>query len=126
MWGPGGEYQVGIARRRKRSITARRLAPREGRAENRGGDVDDGDHSLVGHARRAAHADHADDFVVGAIRRGDHSDVIVDAIAGLLPDEDLHTVGAQAVVEQVEDVALLVESLEQPAELVDRRQLTRA
>ena len=52
--------------------------------------------------------------------------VVEDAEAGLLADENLHAVGPQAVIEQVQDVALLVERLEQAPQLVDRRQLAGA
>ena len=52
--------------------------------------------------------------------------VVEDAETRLLADEDLHAVGAQAVIEQIQDVALFVEGFEQAPQLVDRRQLARA
>ena len=47
-------------------------------------------------------------------------------VARFLADEDLHALGAQALVEQVQDVALLGERLEQPPQLLDVRQLGEA
>src|SRR5262245_59118523 len=101
-----------------RTRTQRTSATRERRTEDLRGDVDDRNDALVGHARRANDSDDAHDLVVVAVRRGDHAAVVENPVSGFLADEDLDSVGAQAVIEQVEDVALLVECLEQPAQLV--------
>ena len=61
--------------------------------------------------------------VYGAVTTLQSSRIVV---ARLLADEDLHAFGPQALVEQVQDVALLVERLEQAPQLLDVRQLGEA
>ncbi len=55
--------------------------------------------------------------------RRHHAAVIEDLIAGFVADEDLHALGPQAVVEQVQEIALLVERLEEAPQLLDAREL---
>ena len=98
----------------------------QGGAEQFRRHVDDRDHPFVGHARRTDDAEDADHALAVPVGRGDHAAVVEDLPAGLVADEDLHAIGPQAVVEQVQDVALFVEGLEQPLELVDAGELGEA
>src|SRR5207302_730412 len=59
-------------------------------------------------------------------RRRDDAAIVEDLVAGLVADEYLHAFRLQALVEQVQEVAFLVERLEQPPQLLDARELGRA
>ena len=83
-----------------------------------GGDVDDRDHALVGHPRRADHADGADDLAVDPVRRADHADRVGRRDAGFAADENLHAVPAQR---DVEDLHQRRFALEQFKELLQAR-----
>jgi len=83
----------------------------------------DRDDPLVGHAGGADDAEDAHHGVAVAVGRGDHAAVIEDTVSRLVADEDLHAFGLEALIEQVQEVALLVEGLEQPAQLLDTGEL---
>src|SRR5438046_5474764 len=90
----------------------------QGRAEQFSGHLDDGDDPFVGHARRPDDPEHPDHRLAVRVRRGDHAAIVEDLVAGFMADEDLHPFGLQALVEQVQKVALFVERLEQPPQLL--------
>src|SRR5207249_320 len=80
------------------------------------GDVDDRDHALVGHARRADDAHRADDAAVDFVGRG-HDRAFVEGDELRLPaDEDLHAVGMLAALEELEELGLLLEEVEETAQ----------
>src|SRR5256886_10586259 len=102
-------------------------APRiQGRAEQFSGHLDDGDDPFVGHARRPDDPEHPDHRVAVRVRRGDHAAIVEDLVAGFMADEDLHPFRLQALVEQVQKVALFVERLEQPPQLLHAGELRHA
>src|SRR5947207_1000057 len=98
----------------------------QGRAEQFSGHLDDGDDPLVGHACRPDDPEHAEHRLAVGVGRRDDAAIVEDLIAGLVADEYLHAFRLQALVEQVQEVAFLVERLEQPPQLLDARELGRA
>ena len=62
-------------------------------------------------------------LIIQHVRRGNHANVVQNPIARFLADENLNAIGAQAIVEQPQDVMLLVERLEQPFQTIDIGQL---
>ena len=97
-----------------------RLGPRiQGGAEQLGGDIHDGDHTLIGHAGWPNDAQHANDFLIQRVRGGDDTAIVEDGVARFLANEDLHAFGFEALVEQMKNVALLRESFEQAPQLLD-------
>src|SRR5258708_7585599 len=95
-------------------------APRiQGGAEQFSGHLDDGDDPCVGHRGGADHPEAPDPGFPCRVGGGHDAAVIEDLVAGLVSDEDLPPFGLKAVVEQVQEVALLVEGLEQPPQLLD-------
>src|SRR5688572_13419024 len=87
----------------------------------RGGDelrghVHDRDHALVGHARGADHAHGADDLAVDLVGRGDDRALVQRHEVRLAADEDLHALGALAVLEKLEELRLALEEVEEPAQ----------
>src|SRR5215469_1465716 len=88
--------------------------------------VDDGYHPLVRHARRPDHPQDTHHRLSVRVGGRDHAAGVEDLVAGLVADEDLHPLGLQAVVEQVQEVALLIERLEEPAQLLDAGELGHA
>src|SRR5262249_27091494 len=102
-------------------------APRiQGGAEQFSGHLDDRNDAFGGHSRRTKDPEHPDPGLAGRVRGRDHAAVIEDLVAGLVADEDLHAFRLQAVVEQVQEIALLVEGLEQAAQLLDAGELGHA
>ena len=95
----------------------------QGRAEKSGGEIDDRDHPLIGHARGPDHTEHADHFVVGRIRRGDDAAIVQDLEAGFVADEDPHALGLEALIQEVQEVALFIERLEEPPQALDAGKL---
>src|ERR1700741_156187 len=98
----------------------------QGRAEQFSGHLDDRYDPLVGHACRADDPEHPEHRLAVGVRGGDHAAIVEDLVAGLVADEDLHAFRRQALVEQVQKVAFLVERLEQPPQLLDARELGHA
>src|SRR5947207_12250813 len=86
----------------------------QGRAEQFSGHLDDGDDPLVGHACRPDDPEHAEHRLAVGVGRRDDAAIVEDLVAGLVADEYLHAFRLQALVEQVQEVAFLVERLEQP------------
>ena len=81
-----------------------------------GGHVDDGDHPVVRHARRADHADGADDLAVDFVRRGDDAALVERNEAGFAADEELHAVCAAGHVEKLQKAGLALEEIEEITE----------
>ena len=98
----------------------------ESGAEQFSGHLDDGDDPFVGHARGPDDPEHADHRVAVGVRRGDDAAIIEDLVAGFMADEDLYPFGLQALVEQVQKVALFVERFEQPPQLLHPGELGHA
>src|SRR5438132_2306179 len=98
----------------------------QGRAEQFSGHLDDGDDALVGHACRPDDPEHAEHRLAVGVGRRDDAAIVEDLVAGLVADEYLHAFRLQALVEQVQEVAFLVERLEQPPQLLDARELGHA
>src|SRR5580765_6670014 len=94
-------------------------APRiQGGAEEFSRHIDDRDNPFVGHARGTDDPEHPDHAIRIGIGGGHDAAVIQDVVAGFVADEDLHPLGLEAVIEQVQEVALLVEGLEQAPQLL--------
>src|SRR3569623_2558547 len=73
------------------------MAGIQGSAEQLGGNVDDGDHALIGHAGGAYRAAHAQRFAVAAVGRRHHAAIAQYLIARFVAEEDLHAVAAEAL-----------------------------
>src|SRR5690348_7848617 len=76
-------------------------------------DVDDGNHAVVGHARRADHAERADDLAVHFVRRGHHAHFLDGDEVRLAANENLHALRVARHVEQLKETRLLIEYIEQ-------------
>src|SRR6266404_2876119 len=88
----------------------------ESAGEKLGGDVDDRDDAVVGHARRPDDAHGADHFAVDLVRCGDDAYIIRRAEARFAADEDLHALAAQRHVEDLQQRGLALEELEELAQ----------
>src|SRR5215472_17246430 len=95
----------------------------QGGAEQFSGDVDDRDDPFIGHAGGSDDSEHPNHTVAVGVGRRHHTAVIEDAVSGLVADEDLHPFGLETLIEQVQEIALLVEGLEQAPQLLDAREL---
>ena len=85
----------------------------EGAGKQAGGDVDDGDDALVGHARRADDADRADDHAVDRVGGGDDAAFVERGDARFPANENLHALGAVGNVEQADQAGALLEKIKQ-------------
>src|SRR6516162_9770385 len=91
----------------------------QGGAEEFSGHVDDRDNPLISHASWPDDPEHPDHGLPVGVGSRDHAAVIEDTVPGLVTDEDLHAFGPEAVIEQVQKIALLVERFEEPPQLLD-------
>ena len=111
VWGPADKYQGLRLKKMPQS------GP-EGGLEQPGRDIDDRHHAVVGHARVPDHAENADRIVIDVLRGGHDAAVVENPVARLFADEDAHTLGADAAIEQVQDQALVGKCVEQAAQLL--------
>ena len=102
-------------KRRARAGTAP-LARAQRVADQPRRDVDDLDHAVVGHARRADHAQRADDLAVDLVRRRHDRQLLERHDLALAADVDAHALGAAGHLEQAHQLRLLLEQVEQLAQ----------
>src|ERR1700679_401660 len=107
-------------RRAARSIPLWGLfASVQGRTQELGRDIDDGDYTFVGHAGRPNDAEHPNHLVVDYVWRGHEADIVQDPATGFLADEDLHAIRPQPAIQEPQDVVLLIKGLEQAPQAID-------
>src|SRR3569833_2879397 len=85
----------------------------QGGTEQLGGDVDQRNHPFVRHARGPDHAQHAQRPAARPVGRGHHAAIAQHFITRFIADEDLHAVAVDALIQQMQNVALLRKGLEQ-------------
>src|SRR3569832_343012 len=85
----------------------------QGGTEQLGCDVDQRNHPFVRHARGPDHAQHAQRPAARPVGRGHHAAIAQHFITRFIADEDLHAVAVDALIQQMQNVALLRKGLEQ-------------
>src|SRR5215831_18611762 len=95
----------------------------QGGAEQFSGHIHDGNDPLVGHAGGSDDPEHPDHSVALGVGGRHYAAIIEDTVSGLVADEDLHPFGLETLIEQVQEVAFLVEGFEQATQLFDAREL---
>ena len=78
----------------------------KGRLQEPGRNIDYGHHPVVGHSCGPDNTKHAHRIVIDMIWRRDYAAVVENPITGLFTDKDLHTVGVNTSIKQVQNKTL--------------------